>query len=375
MKICFFSLSAYPLFNSKCSAPFGGAEVQLFNFATELAKRSDLQVDFITGDFGQCDSEVIQGVTLIKSVKVEDKRGMLARSISIFMQLHATFRSNADIYVQRSAGVQTGLLALFCLAFGKRFVYMTAHDWDCDGGYVKENGFIGKIYGWGLRHAHVVIAQSDKQKLSLSKCCRVNSVVLKSGYDISIKKSPLKDGSILWVARLNQWKQPEVFLNLAKQFPEKKFIMIAPVSGDELYSKEIGMCAKRIGNLTYIKGLPFQETEKYFAKSAVFVNTSKYEGFPNTFVQALMYNVPILSLAVNPDRFLDKYSVGYCAGGSFQNLVNGLLLLTENKGVYEAISKNTAEYVEENHNIKMICEDFLYAIGLRRIERVSARFR
>lgn len=252
---------------------------------------------------------------------------------------------------------------------------MTAHDWDCDGSYAKKNGFIGKIYGWGLRHAHVVIAQSDKQKFSLSKCCRVNSVVLKSGYDISTKKNLLKDNSILWVARLNQWKQPEVFLNLAKQFPEKKFVMIAPVSGDELYSKEIGRYAEEIENLTYITGLPFQETEKYFAKSAVFVNTSKCEGFPNTFVQALMYNVPILSFVVNPDGFLDKYSVGYCADGSFQNLVNSLLLLTEKKDIYELISKNATEYVGKNHNIKTICEDFLCVIGFHRFGKASGLFR
>lgn len=373
MKTCFVSLSAYPLFHKECPVVFGGAEVQLFNLATELAICGDTQVDFIVGDFGQKNREVIHGITIIKSVKIEEKFGIMKKVSSVFRQLRAFYFSDADIYIQRSAGIQTGLLALFCLIFGRKFVYMTAHDWDCDGSYLKENGVSGKIYGWGLRHADVVITQSDKQKADLKKHFHMESVILKSGYDFAKKSNFRKEDMILWVARINRWKQPEIFIDLAESFPERKFVMIAPVSGDECYSKEIRDRAEGVQNLEYIPGVTFQKVEEYFQKAGIFVNTSKYEGFPNTFIQSLMRGTPVLSLTVNPDGFLEKYGVGYCAGNSFQSLIDNLVLLTGDEDIYRATSRNAFEYAKKHHDIKVICEKLSSIIGLRKTEQTSTR--
>ena len=44
-----------------------------------------------------------------------------------------------------------------------------------------------------------------------------------------------------------------------------------------------------------IKFLKFQSnTDKYFAESDLFINTSFFEGFPNSVVEAISYNVPVL---------------------------------------------------------------------------------
>lgn len=366
MKVCFISLSAYPLFQGGCSAVFGGAEVQLFNIATGIAVRDNVTVDFIVGDFGQGDQEVVKGVTLIKSVKVKQRPGFGEKAASALRQLSAFLRSNSDIYVQRSAGIQTGLLALFCSVFQRRFVYMTAHEWDCDGSYVRDNGFLGKIYEWGLRHADVVITQNDKQKKDLEDNYHIHSTILKSGYDFSKIKSTSKENFILWVARLDRWKQPEIFLDLVERFPEKNFVMIAPASGDGCYSEELRKRADGIQNLRYISGLPFQETEEYFGKANIFVNTSKFEGFPNTFIQALMHRTPVLSLSVNPDGVLEKYGVGYCANNCFESLIRYLTLLTDDKNLYEATAGNAFEYSRKYHDIKTICDQFSRIIGLHK---------
>ncbi len=52
-RVCFVSLKAYPLFNPDISSVFGGAEVDLYMLATELANDERFEVSFIVGDYGQ----------------------------------------------------------------------------------------------------------------------------------------------------------------------------------------------------------------------------------------------------------------------------------------------------------------------------------
>ncbi len=49
-----------------------------------------------------------------------------------------------------------------------------------------------------------------------------------------------------------------------------------------------------------------QEVNAELANAHVLVNTSLYEGFPNTFIQAWMRRTVVVSLNVNPDGIFDE---------------------------------------------------------------------
>ena len=53
IKICFVQAYAYAVFNPKSKAKIGGAEVDLYNIASELAKDKRFDVCFLVADFGQ----------------------------------------------------------------------------------------------------------------------------------------------------------------------------------------------------------------------------------------------------------------------------------------------------------------------------------
>ena len=58
IRVCFVSPKAYPIFNPDIESVFGGAEVDLYMIATELAKDPDFNVSFIAADYGQADEEI-----------------------------------------------------------------------------------------------------------------------------------------------------------------------------------------------------------------------------------------------------------------------------------------------------------------------------
>jgi glycosyltransferase involved in cell wall biosynthesis len=103
--------------------------------------------------------------------------------------------------------------------------------------------------------------------------------------------------------------------------------------------------------------VPFHEIDRYFQRAKVLVNTSSAEGFPNTFIQAGKSSTAILSLKANPDGFLDRFKCGLCANGDWERFVDSLKrLLREN--LYMEMGKNARKYVEENHDIDKIIEQY-----------------
>ena len=67
--------------------------------------------------------------------------------------------------------------------------------------------------------------------------------------------------------------------------------------------------------------------------------------------------MPILSLNVNPDGFLDEYGCGISCEGNFERFINSLdFMLAENR--YIEMGKKGRTYVEQNHDIKKIVEEY-----------------
>jgi glycosyltransferase involved in cell wall biosynthesis len=99
--------------------------------------------------------------------------------------------------------------------------------------------------------------------------------------------------------------------------------------------------------LTYV---PFDQVEKYFAEAALFVNTSAFEGFPNTFLQAMKYGVPVVSLKVDPDGMLARHGCGAVCDGDFDRLEREVSLLMSDRNRHLHASNCCRAYLERFHD-------------------------
>jgi glycosyltransferase involved in cell wall biosynthesis len=351
ISICFVMPKAYCLFNPEVEGVFGGSEVDLYYLSTELAKDANYNVSFIVADYGQPPLEQRENVTLIKSLNFTQNPLIGARKI-----WKALKKADAQIYMTKTPSPGVPLIAWFCRKHNRHFAYRTAHSDECDGTFLKKKYLLGKSFVWGLRQAKLVFAQTQSDADSLLKTTNVASTVIPNGHRMPGLSERTRD-TILWVGRSVEFKNPHRFLELASQFPNEHFTFICQKATNDVGYDELIAQAGNIENLTHIPRAPFHEMDSYFLRAKVFVNTSRAEGFPNTFIQAGKAGVPILSLKVNPDSYLNRHQCGVCADGNWDNFLEGLSKLL-NGDAWQCFGQNAHKYIAKKHDIAKIVGNY-----------------
>ena len=351
IKICFVSPFAYSLFNPKVSLKFGGSEMQMYLISSELARDNQFDVNFVVLDVGQKKKEVYNNVKLYRVYK--RGRNILNLLLAPFKLIITLIKINPQIVVCRAAGAEVGISAFYAAIFGKKFIYSFACDVDDQGGLF--GGLRGAIFKFGFGRACKFIAQSMRQVGEFKKKYekRAGDVkIIKNSLKIKEEGSGASKDIVLWVGSSASLKRPQVFLDLARDFPQEKFVMIMTKSKMNLdLWEEIDKKRKEFSNLEFLESVPFSEVDKYFAQAKVFVNTSTVEGFPNTFIQAWMHHTPTISLNVDPDGIIDKYNIGIVSDDIAQ-LNLEIMHLLENNQERIKMGDRAFNYVVQHHNIE-----------------------
>lgn len=358
IRVCFVSLYAYHYFNPSNQSKFGGAELQLFLLATQLAKDPEFEVSFVVGDFGQPDVDIRQNVKLYKFFN--PRRSLkYFRALLGFIRLWKLLNSiNPDLCIQRAAGFETAEVSIYCKFTGKHFFYMVANELDV--GTKKPfwmPGWMGhfrwQMFKWGLRSADIVFVQHKGQAQEFKKHYRNHVEIRPSAHIIPNFIEEKNKENILWVSRCEDYKQPEIFIALAKQFPKTNFVMIMPISRDQKYFTDMIDLSKSASNLRVVEYVHFNKIDDFFKHALVFVNTSSTEGFPNTFIQALKFKTPVLSFRIDLTESLPG---SVCANGDFQKLMQILNRLINDKEYRAKLGEQGFAFVSQNHDLMKIVE-------------------
>lgn len=358
-KICFVSINAYRLFDKNCQATHGGAEVDLYLLAKEYAKDDRFEVSFAVGDFGQKKEQLIENIKVINTGFKYRKSYKSLEGLIMYLAFLGSLRKiRADIYIQEVATTITAFVALYAMLSGKKFIYRTAHVMECGWDLLKIGGSLTKLYYWGLRHASSVICQSEEQKKMLKKNFWIDAIIIKNAHIIPTVSVDEKT-AILSVGRCDKVKHPEIFFDISKNFPDVENIMICPKQEHEKdFFAEIEKKAENIKHLRFIEHVPFDQIQDYFNRAKIFVCTSDFEGFPNTYIQACIGSTPIVSLNVNPDNFINDNDLGYCAGGNMDKMIVFIRKLLTDGQDWKSKSENAYRYAKDNHDMQKIKEQW-----------------
>jgi glycosyltransferase involved in cell wall biosynthesis len=299
----------------------GGAEYQIECLIGALAPTQCYDISYLARSVDTTFQP--QGYRIERIGKSND-----APRLGYLMDAPALFRAlkkvRPDVIYQRVACGYTGIAAQYAKQYGARLIWHVAHDQDVSeggstGGRNPLRPILEKLsVEFGIRHAHHIVVQTEKQvRLLKQNYGRVADAVIPN-FQPEPRETLDKSGpiSVLWVANFKQWKRPELFVQAAmalRDLPDARFVMAgAPATGrgDREWNAALMQSIVATPNVVYVGEKRQSEINQLFAKSHLFVNTSRYEGFPNTFIQAWMREVPVVSLDVDPDDILERESIG-----------------------------------------------------------------
>lgn len=299
--LCFLAPHAWPVFSGDPHiAEVGGAEVQQ-SILARLFATSGYRVSMICLDYGQPRRAVIDGVTVHKAFRADAGVPVLRFVHPRLTTMWQAMReADADIYYCRSASVWVGFLAEFCRRHGKRSIYAGASNMDFvpgQGGqvrYARDRW----LYRRGLARVDRIVAQNEVQRASCLATYGREALVIPSCYQPPANRGGARalGNCVLWVGTIRAGKRPELFLELAARLPHRRFVMVGGLGiGETALFERICREAARVPNLELTGFLPLAQVESRFDAARVFVNTSVFEGMPNTFLQAWARGVPTVA--------------------------------------------------------------------------------
>lgn len=213
-----------------------------------------------------------------------------------------------------------------------------------------------KIFEYGISRATDIIAQTNTQAKQLKRYYGRDVTDVIGNFHPNPKEnvSKSKPIKVLWIANLKPLKQPEIFIRLAKDFistSDVEFIMIGAMQGSSRWKTNITEQMNQAKNLKYMGYVPQEDVNAILAESHILVNTSKWEGFTNTFIQAWMRKVPVVSLNVNPDNIFDNHKLGFFAG-NYDLLKKYTEILVQNDSLRDRIGEYAYQYSLQHYSIE-----------------------
>ena len=299
--ICFVSPEAWPVFSGDPAIKLiGGAEVQQCILARLLAS-AGYRVSMICLDYGQPPRVVMDGVTIYRSYRpnagIPGLRFFHPRLTGMWRAMREV---DADIYYQRTASMLTAVVAAFCRWHGKHSIYAGASDSDFSPGQQLVNFQRDRwLFERGLAAVDAVVVQNQTQQRDCLENYGRNATVIQNCYELPADAQPGADDYVLWVATMRPGKRPDLFLEMARRLPHRRFVMVGGAAGsnpaDTSFFTSIRSAAGALSNVDFVGFRPLAEVEPLFDRARIVVNTSIVEGMPNIFLQAWARGIPTVA--------------------------------------------------------------------------------
>lgn len=196
---------------------------------------------------------------------------------------------------------------------------------------------------WALRNnngnfvaAHLLVERAYKKYWLKQKPVFLPTPVTLPG-DTTKANKP----TVIYVARWDRRKRPEMVIELAKKFPDVEFLMLGS-SRDKGYEAELTEMISSVPNIIlpgFVNQFEGEKMEKLMGSAWILINTAAREGLPNSFIEGAAYKCAILS-SVDPDNFPSRFGK-YVDNDDF---AEGLKFLIEDNR-WKALGEAGYEYV------------------------------
>ncbi|MFC4872893.1 glycosyltransferase family 4 protein [Negadavirga shengliensis] len=344
--------------------PSGGAAVQAHGWMQGLLSEGH-EVNLIT-DIGRGGS-IKEECKKIKLHSVFDAqkgirwiRWIYYRSPYIYKKIKEI---NPDYLYQGIPSWHTFIFALICIQLNIKLIQRISNDFLLDDRFYKNHSRIhGFFLNLGLKLSYCILCQNDYQlniirkRFPNKKIFKISNPIFLNGYHLNEIDQPKEH--IAWLGLFQYQKNLPLLYEIAKTLPGERFLIAGTESTniDEETLIYMGKL-KTLSNVEFIGFLERKSIIPFLSKAKFILNTSHYEGFSNTFLEAMSVGTPILSsVKVNPDEIISKNNLGVVYKNP-EDLKEKLYALTPE--TIKSMSRNCLEFVSQYHDHRKLAKDLV----------------
>ncbi len=310
--ICFVSMEVYATLRPGVAEEAGGAGFQVVQIARGLRDRGH-PVSFVVGDYGQPFHEEIDGFQVYRANRVAYDKSKTRALKNLWRLFRAMRAAGARHYVLRSTRFLAFFVMLYARLLGARYTFMVANLPHC----VREeleglSPTFKRLYEWSLRGAHRVTTQSEEQQALMRKNFGVETPVVPNGIEVPPFAGPKTEAEvdIAWVASVKTAKRPDRLLEVAAALPHRTFRVAGGPGADLEYYEDMKARFEAAPNIDFVGFMPPDRVGEIYESARIFLNTSAWEGFPNTFLYSWTRGIPACSNEIDPDGILSEGGLG-----------------------------------------------------------------
>jgi glycosyltransferase involved in cell wall biosynthesis len=277
--------------------------------------------------------------------------------------------ADADAYVAFGVAEYNAALAEWCKKAGRPLILFAGSDADFSSEYRPGNETRNL---WGSRcdrcfeaiaAATSMVVQTETQQRLLKERFGRDAIVIANPVPIEEEAdrcSPRRH--VLWIGKAVSNKRPDLALAIARACPNVAFRMIA----NKVDARNYQLLLKDApSNVVVTESVRPSTLRNEFANAIALLCTSDVEGFPNTFLDAGSFGVPVLSLGIDPDGILTRERGGVVTNGDLAALIKAVQQYAANPAMTQAAGERLRTYVRRRHEaVGRVAE---FAVEIRRV--------
>ncbi len=220
------------------------------------------------------------------------------------------------------------------------------------------------IRNWSIKNSNLIITPSEHLKTFVQNIGFENDIyVINNGVEIKqIEKVTLENKIIklVVVSRLVNQKNIDIVIKAVKQIEDKNILLYIVGDGPEVNNLKNLVKEKSLNKrVSFIGKIKNSELHNYLEDADIFIQASNYEGLPHSILEAINYEIPILSTEVGGcSAILNKGERGYIIPTpvSEVEISEEIRTIINNKNEAKSKVKLAKNYLNQEHNFNTNAE-------------------
>lgn len=335
----------------------GGAETQCYYLAQELVSRG-WDVHYIR-ESNKPGSQKMDGI-MVHGIP---KRKNYMKWRNYFALKKVMKEIKADYWYNRATVSYLFMIRMFARKIGGKVAFAFSRDsqFEYDGDRQNRSKLHLRIFYFldqffffkTLKGTDKILVQTKKQQQLLENNLKLDGHQIYNAHPVSVNGTPiLRQKTILWIGRIRPFKHPHRFLEIAKHLSHTpyKFVLIGELKNNA-FSDSVQEAASKLPNVELLGHQPPETVHELLLSSRLLINSSDFEGFSNTFIEAWLRGTPVVSVKVDPDNMIQDNDLGI-VNEDLAEFSKEIEQLVENEDRWSETSDRCKEFAKNMFNIQ-----------------------